>query len=189
MKTQFNFVSYWLYLTVRKCSKPYLWTLGRDPMWHPSVCMDFIRLGSVTSNRKNGLTGEQLAVCADARSISTGLSRMFSILTEGCHMSYSREFVGTVYYTYGQSNTTLVSNAGCQMCFHSLPPEVLWLLMVPVGIPWVDDYQCYKILATSYVCKHWSYNYTHHTTKLLGGILVSLHPSVRPSVRLSVRPF
>ena len=31
-------------------------------------------------------------------------------------------------------------------------------------------------------------NYTPRTTKLLGGILVSLRPSVRPSVRLSVRP-
>ena len=32
---------------------------------------------------------------------------MFSVLTEGCHVGYSREFVGTVYCTYGQSNTTI----------------------------------------------------------------------------------
>ena len=73
--------------------------------------MDFIRLGSVTTNRKNGLTGEQLAVCTDTRSVSTGPSRMFSVLTEGCHVGYSREFVGTVYCTYGQSNTTNGSTA------------------------------------------------------------------------------
>ena len=65
--------------------------------------MDFTRLGSVTTNRKNVLTGQQLAVGTDSRSVSTGPSRMFSALTEGCHMGYSRKFVGTVYYTYGQS--------------------------------------------------------------------------------------
>ena len=74
--------------------------------------MDFIRLGSVTTNRKNGLTGEQLAVGTDSRSVSTGRSRMFSVLTEGCHVGYSREFVCTVYCTYGQSNTTTVSADG-----------------------------------------------------------------------------
>ena len=31
---------------------------------------------------------------------------MFSVLTEGCHVGNSRDFVGTVYCTYGQSNTT-----------------------------------------------------------------------------------
>ena len=72
--------------------------------------MDFIRLGSVTTNRKNGLTGEQLAVGTDSRSVSTEPSRMFSVLTEGCHVGYSREFVGTVYCPYGQSNTTNVQH-------------------------------------------------------------------------------
>ena len=33
---------------------------------------------------------------------------MFSVLREECHVGYSREFVGTVYCTYGQSNTTIV---------------------------------------------------------------------------------
>ena len=33
---------------------------------------------------------------------------MFSVLREECHVGYSREFVGTVYCTYGQSNTTNV---------------------------------------------------------------------------------
>ena len=81
--------------------------------WHPSVCTlsrlkfcvesvvrtDFIPLGSVTTNRKNGLTGEQLvAGTADSRSVS----RKFSVLTEGCHVRYSWEFAGTV------SNTTKV---------------------------------------------------------------------------------
>ena len=32
---------------------------------------------------------------------------MFSVLREECHVGYSREFVGTVYCTYGQSNTTI----------------------------------------------------------------------------------
>ena len=79
--------------------------------------MDFIRLGSVTTNRKNELTGEQLAVGTDSRSVSTGPSRMFSVLTEGCHVGYSREFVGTVYCTYGQSNTPINS-------------KLLWLVVV-----------------------------------------------------------
>ena len=64
--------------------------------------MHFIRLGSVTTNRKNGFTGEQLAIGTDSRSVSTAPSRMFSVATEGCHVGYSREFVGTVYCTYGQ---------------------------------------------------------------------------------------
>ena len=47
---------------------------------------------------------------------------MFSVLTEGCHVGYSREFVGTVYYTYGQSNATYATE---------LPylPHVLYLHM------------------------------------------------------------
>ena len=74
------------------------------PMWHPSIHIDFIRLGSVTTNHKNGLT-EQLAV---QRYGSTGPSRMLSIATEWCFMGYSREFLGTVHCTYGQLNTTIV---------------------------------------------------------------------------------
>ena len=38
-----------------------------------------------------------------------GPSRMFSVLTEGCHVGYSREFVDTVYCSYGQSNKTYSS--------------------------------------------------------------------------------
>ena len=34
---------------------------------------------------------------------------MFSILTKGCHVGYSWEFVGTVYCIYGQSNTTIIT--------------------------------------------------------------------------------
>ena len=34
---------------------------------------------------------------------------MFSVLTEGCHVGYSRQFVGAVYCTYGQTNTTSVT--------------------------------------------------------------------------------
>ena len=79
-----------------------------SPTWHPSVRTDFIRLGSVTTNRKNGLTGEQLTVGRGSRSVSIGPSRMFSVLTEWCHVGYSREFVGTVCCTYEQSNTTIV---------------------------------------------------------------------------------
>ena len=33
---------------------------------------------------------------------------MFSVFREGCHVGFSREFVGTVYCTYGQLNTTNV---------------------------------------------------------------------------------
>ena len=114
---------YWSYSTVRKYSKPYLRTLGivpRDTL--PSVRTDFIRLGSVTTNRKNGLAGEQLAVGTGSRSVSTGPSRMFSVLTEGCHVGYSREFVGTVYCTYGQSNTTNVCHSS-RISYTRIPPR------------------------------------------------------------------
>ena len=60
------------------------------PTWHPSLHTDFIRLGSVTKNRKNKLTREQLAVGTDSRSVSTGPSRLFSVLMAGCHVGYSR---------------------------------------------------------------------------------------------------
>ena len=93
----------------RKYSQPYLRTLGRHPRDALSVRTDFIRLGCVATNRKNGLTGEQLAVGTDSRFVSTEPSRMFSVLTEGCHVGYSREFVGTVNCTYGQSNTTSIT--------------------------------------------------------------------------------
>ena len=87
--------------------------------WHPCVGIDFIRLDSVTTNRKNGLTGEQLAVGNDSRSVSTGLSLMFSVATEGCHVRYSREFVGTVYCTIAdtirRSNTTKHNKWGHQL--------------------------------------------------------------------------
>ena len=66
---------------------------------------DFIRLGSVTTNRKNVLSGEQHAVGTDL--VSTGPSRRVFVLTEWSHVGYSREFVGTVYCTYGQSNSTI----------------------------------------------------------------------------------
>ena len=75
---------------------------------HVTWRTDFIRLGSVATNRKNGLTGEQLAVGTDSWSVITGPSRMFSLFTEGCHVAYSRESVGMVCCTYGQSNTTNV---------------------------------------------------------------------------------
>ena len=65
-------------------------------------------LGSITTNHKNGLTGEQLVVGTDSRAVSTGSSRMFSVFTEGCHVGYYWEFVGRVYCTHGQSNTTIV---------------------------------------------------------------------------------
>ena len=57
----------------------------KRPTWHPSVRTDFMRLGSVTTNRKNGYTGEQHGVGTDSGSVSTGPSRMLSVLTEGCH--------------------------------------------------------------------------------------------------------
>ena len=82
------------------------------PTRHPSVRTDFIRLGSVTTNRKNGLAGKQFALATDTRSVSTRPSRMFSVLTEGWHVGYSREFVGTAYCTYWQSNTTIILTIG-----------------------------------------------------------------------------
>ena len=88
----------WSYSTDRKYSKPYLRTLGivpRDTLPYVEISFDW----APTTNRKNGLTGEQLAVGKGSRSVSTGPSRMFSVLTEGCHVGYSREFVGTVYCT------------------------------------------------------------------------------------------
>ena len=95
---------HWSYSTVRKYTKPYLRTLGRDPRnTLPYVQISFH--WALTANRKNGLTEEQPAVGTDSMSVSTGPSRMFAVLTEVCHLVYSREFVGTVYCTYGQSNT------------------------------------------------------------------------------------
>ena len=71
----------------------------KRPTWQPSVRTDFVRLDFVTTNRKNGLTWEQLAVGTDSQPVNTGPSRMFSVLTEGCQVGYSREFVGTVTLT------------------------------------------------------------------------------------------
>ena len=34
---------------------------------------------------------------------------MFSVLMEGCHVGYSREFIGWVYCTCGQLNMTIGS--------------------------------------------------------------------------------
>ena len=86
-------------LSVSTSSRTY--ELSEDTYVNPSILTHFIRLGSVTTNRKNGLTGEQLAVGTDSRSVSTGPSQMFSVLTERCHVGYPREFVGRVYCTYG----------------------------------------------------------------------------------------
>ena len=49
------------------------------------------------------------AVGRSSRFISTGPSRMFSVLMEGCHVGYSREFIGWVYCTCGQLNMTIGS--------------------------------------------------------------------------------
>ena len=46
------------------------------------------------------------------KSKSTGTSRMISAAAEGCHVAYSGEFVGTVYCTCGQWNTT---NINCEL--------------------------------------------------------------------------
>ena len=35
---------------------------------------------------------------------------MVSVATEGYHVGRSQEFIGTVYCTYGQSNTTIAKN-------------------------------------------------------------------------------
>ena len=94
-------------LSVSTASRTY--ELSEDTHVTHFVRTDFIGLGFVTTDRKNGLTEDQLAVVTDSRSVSTGPSRMFSILTEGCHVGDSREFVGTVCCTYGQSNTTNVT--------------------------------------------------------------------------------
>ena len=44
---------------------------------------------------------------------------MFSVLTEACHVGYSRELVGTVYCTSGQLNTTYATKYGI-ICEDSL---------------------------------------------------------------------
>ena len=77
--------------------------LSKWPAWHSFARIDFIRLGSVTTNRKNGLIGEQFAVGTESRFVSTGPSRMFTLATKGYHVGYSREFVDTVYCADGQS--------------------------------------------------------------------------------------
>ena len=64
-------------------------------------CTDSIRLGSLTMNHKNGFAIAKLAVGTDAWS---GPSRMLSIPTEGCRVDHSREYVGTVWCTFGQAN-------------------------------------------------------------------------------------
>ena len=80
--------------------------VGGTPSWRvsryaPRFCPQFPHLDDL-------FTGE-LAVCTDLRSVSNEPSRMFSVLTEeGCHVGSSREFVGTVYCAYGQSNTTSI---------------------------------------------------------------------------------
>ena len=94
--------------TVHGCSGPYLQALGIRPAWRPSSRMNFIRLGSVTADRENGLTGEQLAVGTDSRFVSVGPRRVFSVLAGGCHVGCSRGFVGAVCCAYGRSNTTIV---------------------------------------------------------------------------------
>ena len=58
-------------------------------MTTPSVCTNFIQLGSVVTNCKNELKGEQLAVGRDSWPLSAGPSRMFSVATEGCHVGCS----------------------------------------------------------------------------------------------------
>ena len=84
----------------RKCfhlmTSSCVWPCDQTSSWRPS------------STSIQRVTGQQLAVGTDSHSVSTGPSRMFSVLTEGCHVGYSWEFVGTVYCTYGQSNTTNV---------------------------------------------------------------------------------
>ena len=70
-----------------------------------------------------------------------------------------------------------------QLCwrYHSLPLsqqcDGLWYQMVSVN--------CKKLSIVCYYYYHYNYDYyTPHTTKLLGGVLVSLRPSVRPASRV-----
>ena len=63
---------------------------------------------------------------------------------------------------------------------HQLPAEI-----ISIALTWTSNYMytnSWDVLA--YPCHY----YTPRTTKLLGGILVSLRPSVRLSVRPFVRP-
>ena len=80
----------------------------KRPTLLPSVGTDRIRLGFVTTGRKNGLLGAKFVVSTDSGSVSTGPMRML-FASRGS----PREFVRTVYCTCGQSNTpkiTLFSN-------------------------------------------------------------------------------
>ena len=63
----------WLSVGTASCT----YKLSKVSMWHPSAWIDFIRLGSVTINRKNGFTEEHLAVNTDLRSVNTGPSFVF----------------------------------------------------------------------------------------------------------------
>ena len=54
----------------------------------PSLGVDSIRLGSVTTNRKGVLTGASHAVGTDSQFISAGPSRMSTVPTASCHVSH-----------------------------------------------------------------------------------------------------
>ena len=69
--------------------------------------MTLFRTGLCNCKPKERTQGKQLVVGTGPRSVSTGPSGMFSVATEGYHVGYPREFVGTFYGTYGQSNTTI----------------------------------------------------------------------------------
>ena len=76
------------------------------PTWQPSVSTENIRLGPVLTDCESVPTAIWSPVSPFLRFVVTMPSRMKSIRTERCHMGLSREFVGTAWCTYGQSNTT-----------------------------------------------------------------------------------
>ena len=89
---------------------------------------------TVITNRKNGLTGEQLATGTDSRPVAT----------KGCHVGYSRELVGTVYCIYGQSNMTIIWR----------PPVMIWRLqLISSGchIYFLVTTSYYLVVATNYI--------------------------------------
>ena len=94
-----------------------------DKLWRvihvtSSVRTGITRLGSVTTDRKNGLTTvTKLAVVTGSWSVSTGPSRMLSVQVSYGSVARdwvlnSREFVDRVYCTYGQANTPIISKRG-----------------------------------------------------------------------------
>ena len=68
--------------------------------------MEKIQLGPVFTDSESVPTASCSPVSPFLWFVVTEPSRMKSVHTEGCHVGFFREFVGTACCTYRQSNTT-----------------------------------------------------------------------------------